>query len=332
MLQAPLARAGSTIKSDEEVMFFTTAAHRQGQRWIVPVHGWIFEPEEHSVWRGGLLAGLRASLHIGARDPGRARFERRARWFLVDNERGKTLTVRAAGHETRMSSSKPNGHFRGELKVSGWPSARALEIRAKTRRGDRRAFKGRALLVPPKGLSVISDIDDTIKITDVLDHRRTLERTFLEEFEAVDGMAKLYETWQRRGAVFHYVSASPWHLYRPLTSFMKRAGFPEGTVHLRNFRLKDSSRWNLFESSAPHKLGTIRDLMRRFPKRRFFLVGDTSEGDPEIYARIAREHPAQVEAIYLRTPKASRWSAKRHRKAFAGVRARVLVFASPSEI
>ena len=142
----------------------------------------------------------------------------------------------------------------------------------------------------------------------------------------MDGLAELYTELQKKGAVFHYVSASPWHLYMPLLRFMAREGFPQGTLHLRNFRLKDSSRWNLLESSRPHKLESIRELMARFPKRRFLLIGDASESDPEIYGTIARERPGQVEGIYIRRPAASTWTKERHRRAFAGLNTEIRVF------
>ena len=40
--------------------------------------------------------------------------------------------------------------------------------------------------------------------------------------------------------------------------------------------------------------------MRAFPKRRFILIGDSGEHDPEIYAQVAREYSAQVVAIFIR--------------------------------
>ena len=50
----------SQIKSDEQVLFFPTAAHWDGDResWHVPVHGWIFEPEEDSVARSMIVGEL----------------------------------------------------------------------------------------------------------------------------------------------------------------------------------------------------------------------------------------------------------------------------------
>ena len=40
--------------------------------------------------------------------------------------------------------------------------------------------------------------------------------------------------------------------------------------------------------------------MRRFPQRRFILVGDSGESDPALYARLARQFPSQIQSIYLR--------------------------------
>ena len=66
---------------------------------------------------------------------------------------------------------------------------------------DGLTFSGTARLVEPEGLSVISDIDDTIKITEVRDSRRMLERSLLEDFAPVPGMAALYQDWTEQGAV-----------------------------------------------------------------------------------------------------------------------------------
>ena len=97
------------------------------------------------------------------------------------------------------------------------------------RRGDTRRFTGRVQLVEPQGRSVISDIDDTIKITGVGDPQAMLANTFLRPLRPVPGMATLYRQWADRGAVFHYVSASPWQLYAPLADFLAAEQFPAGT-------------------------------------------------------------------------------------------------------
>jgi len=58
--------------------------------------------------------------------------------------------------------------------------------------GPARRIEGRALLVPAQGLSVISDIDDTVKVTQVRDQQQMLLNTFVRAFEAVPGMAQHY--------------------------------------------------------------------------------------------------------------------------------------------
>ena len=157
-----------------------------------------------------------------------------------------------------------------------------------TRPGDNRRFAGAVQLIGPRGFSVISDIDDTIKITEVGDRRALLANTFLREFREVPGMAALYRRWAKEGVFFHYVSASPWQLYAPLAAFLEAACYPSGSVHLKGFRWADTSLLDLFSSAEKTKRQAIEPILALFPHRRFILVGDSGERDPEIYAALAR--------------------------------------------
>jgi len=91
-----------------------------------------------------------------------------------------------------------------------------------------------------------------------------------------------------------------WQLYPPLQDFIRSSRFPPGTFHLRNFRWKDESFFNLFKSPEGHKLAVIEPLLERFPKRRFILVGDSGEKDAEIYETLARKYPQQIVHIMIR--------------------------------
>lgn len=56
---------------------------------------------------------------------------------------------------------------------------------------------GRALLVPPEGTSVVSDIDDTLRITEIPAGWGTaLRNTFFEEFREAPGMPDLLSEWE----------------------------------------------------------------------------------------------------------------------------------------
>jgi hypothetical protein len=314
------------IRDDERVVFFPTAAwlSDDGRHWSVPIHGWIFEPEDDSFLRAAAISRFRDFLGLSSEAASAALFDQRARWFLVDNERGKQLAVRIADQTFTLEPSDADGHFSGTVQL-GADAARRLaaqgriRFQAVTRSGDRRKFEGEVHLIAPQGTSVISDIDDTIKVSEVTDKRKLLENTFCRPFRAVEGMAEVYRTWARDGATLHFVSASPWQLYPPLAEFVGEAGFPPATYHLRRIRVKDSSVLQLLADPKEAKLAVIGAIMARFPQRRFVLVGDSGERDPEVYGEVARRFPGQVSRIYLRDVTGEPAETPRYGQAFQNV-------------
>ena len=123
--------------------------------------------------------------------------------FLVDNERWKRLWIRIADLRVRLPSSTAGGHFHTQLRVpravaeeGGLVHAQLINLP-----GDDRERKAEIHLVPDdgEGFSVISDIDDTIKVTEVLDKRAVVENTLFKAFRPVEGMAEIYRRWARAG-------------------------------------------------------------------------------------------------------------------------------------
>lgn len=335
-----LARPGqaSEIKSDEEVVFFPTTAWHEGTGWVIPIHGWIFEPERGSWWRDEVIEEIQEHLHVKPGSPDGKRCAERARRFIVDNERGKKIVIRIAGRVCALPKSAANGHFEGTLRIPADAIAKharhgVLAFEAVTREGDRRRFAGRVLLPPREGVSVISDIDDTVKVSHVLDRDALLRHTFARPFEAVPGMAPAYAAWAKRGAAFHFVSSSPWQLYPPLQAFTTAAHFPAADFHLKSVRLKDKTLLNLFKSSLETKPPAIRAILRRYPGHRFLLVGDSGEKDPEVYGLIAREHPAQIAHVFIRRVDGAANAKARFAKAFQGLSRELwTVFSDPAAL
>jgi Phosphatidate phosphatase APP1, catalytic domain len=67
-----------------------------------------------------------------------------------------------------------------------------------------RVYLSQPTSVPP--LVLVSDIDDTIKVSNVSKKELLLENTFFREFRAVPGMSSLYRRWARqRPLILHYV-------------------------------------------------------------------------------------------------------------------------------
>ncbi|MBI2928186.1 MAG: DUF2183 domain-containing protein [Verrucomicrobia bacterium] len=343
-LLAVVATAQSAeLARDERVIFFPTLGQRvqDGAAWELDVHGWMFEPEK----RRARLAVFQAALGLkleGLSAAEKTLFAERARWFLVDNERGQQLSIRVGDRTHRLKRSGPNGHFFDRVRIE----ANEIE-RLRAGIGDNRVFlrtvnaasaphrrRAEVHLLEATGLSVISDLDDTIKVSQVTDREALLRNTFCRPLQAVPGMAALYRAWAtNHGAQFHFVSASPWQLYPALADFAATNGFPAGSWHLKEFRWKDRSFFGLIASPDKYKLSLIEPLLERFPQRRFILVGDSGERDPEIYGTLARKCPRQIARIFIRDVTGEPAVAARYQRAFAEVPSAVWgIFRAPDDI
>lgn len=342
------------LKPDERIIFYPTIAQQAsgGLDWRIEIRGCVFETEKRRI----LTAGLREALELKdvEMSPAEERiFNARARLFLVDHERGKKIFVRFGDQVFSAGKSGNDGQFRGEFVPNGLPTERRAPARTDADRNaqpagtalgvpftavlssdDQRVFSGAVFLLEETGLSVISDIDDTIKITEVRDRHAMLRNTFLREFVPAPGMAEFYQTLARSNhAQFHYVSASPWQLYEPLAEFVKTNGFPGGTFALKEFRWKNRTFVSLFANPEKYKTSVIEPLLKRFPRRRFILIGDSGERDPEIYAALARKCPQQIVRICIRDVTGESADAARYARTFHGLPAELWeVFRTPDEL
>jgi len=308
------------VKRDQRIFFPSLGVPNDEGTWQIDVHAWCFR----SRARGLVIPLVRKALgleHAALTPSQEQTFTERARWMFVDNKRGRSISVTMEGRVHRLGKTRPNGHLSGRIAVN-LPADRvpaclvtpaSLEIHFLT----------------AEGLSVISDIDDTIRVSHVADRAALLRTTFVEPFEAVQGMADIYAAWARNGAQFHYVSATPWQLYVPIAAFLDAHNFPKGTFHLKDFRWHDRTFFNLFASADRYKSRQIEPLLKRLPKRHFVMVGDSGQRDPEVFGDLARRYRQQVRWIFVRDISGARGSAlprsqrARYRDAFAGVDRRI---------
>jgi len=298
----------SPIKDDEIVVFFNTSAYMDEARknWNVPVHAWVNEPE-NSFFRAKLFAAfLEAKYKLELDDTSKSYFSNRTNLLIADNERGKQFSIEFAGVEYPLNETQANGQSTTILKIpvekfSKLEEGQILEFRAILRPGDKREFIGKVKFLFPDGISVISDIDDTVKITQVTDHRAMFENTFYKPFVAVPGMASLYQTWTGRHASVHFVSSSPWQLYSEIVKFMQSEGFPWSSFSLKSVRFRDETLMNMFKKGIETKPKQIEPILKAYPGRKFILVGDSGEEDPEVYSAITKKYPEQILRVYIRS-------------------------------
>jgi len=326
--------AGTNLKANTDVLLFPTNAvfNPASNQWQLDIHGWVYAPENGSVWRNTLIASLALFIDAEKGSPDGDRFEQRSSMFLVDNKPDQTIIVKTAKQSFNAPATGDNGHFEfsaamqpGEKLCQDW-----LDVQVITQADDNRKLGGQIQCLTNDGISVISDIDDTIKDSNVLDKKKLLIKTFLKEFQAVKGMSEIYRHWQTKGYQFHYVSSSPWQLYPALSEFIDKESYPRGSMHLKLIRVKDQSILNLFATPEEGKVPTITKLLTNYPERRFILVGDSGERDANIYADIAKRYPGRIIKIYIRDVRGDIPAVE---KIFADLpKNQWMVFSSPTEI
>ena len=237
-------------------------------------------------------------------------FRNRTRPFFFEADKGQTLLAEVGDRTLRLKKkSRRNGRFNNWLRVDDKLVQQNVEVDGEHRQllnftistahSDSQPIHCTVQLLPESGLSIISDIDDTIKESLVADRRELLMNTFVREFKSVDGMADVYRKWQDIGAAFHYVSSSPWQLFDSLQRMQNECGFPMGTMHLRNFRLRDQFLKKVM-IRRQGKATAIKRLVKNLSRHKFILIGDSGEKDPEIYQKFARRFPDQIKGIFIR--------------------------------
>ncbi|UFH54856.1 App1 family protein [Spirosoma sp. KNUC1025] len=166
---------------------------------------------------------------------------------------------------------------------------------------------GYLMISPPYSqFGVISDIDDTVLVTDATNLLQTARLTFLGNAYTrlpFAGIAAFYRALQSGPVTtlfnpIYFVSSSPWNLYDLLVDFFRIQGIPKGPLLLRDIKL--SPDLLAAKGHHNHKLEMIRKILDVNPQLPFVLIGDSGQQDPEIYAQVVKENPGRIRAIYIR--------------------------------
>lgn len=166
---------------------------------------------------------------------------------------------------------------------------------------------GDLLIVPEENrYGVISDLDDTLLITDVTRKVRMLRHTFFRnalQRQLVPGMVALFTQLRAHNpqpecAPLFYLSASPRQLHISVAQFIAHHGFPRGVLLTKRIT-NDRTSEPLLNQFA-YKQARIAEIVTRLPHVRFTLVGDDGESDPEIYAWVRQTWPDRVDAVWIR--------------------------------
>ncbi|KAK6440220.1 hypothetical protein LTR95_003544, partial [Oleoguttula sp. CCFEE 5521] len=155
-----------------------------------------------------------------------------------------------------------------------------------------------AYLVPNKGLTFISDIDDILRVTKIYEPKEGLLNSFARPFVAWENMPAIYANWSKSlpDAHFHYLTTTPEQVTRTYMEFIY-ATYPGGSFDTRPLNFSDVS------ATLSIRMYLLEKIFATFPQRKFVLVADTSNSDD--YPKLAHEHPEQVQCIFLRNTSAT---------------------------
>lgn len=155
---------------------------------------------------------------------------------------------------------------------------------------------------PDQTFGLISDIDDTVISTWLPRILIAAWNSFVvteQARQSVPGMARMYQQIlaEHPGAPTIYVSTGAWNTYPFLRRFLKRHGYPQGTMLLTDWGPTNTG-W--FRSGPDHKRRSLHELARDLPNIRWLLIGDDGQHDPMLYREFADLQPEHVRAIAIR--------------------------------
>ena len=308
------ARVIAAENSGLQVVFFPSiAAVSDNGQGTMTVQGRVFTPAT------GAHAGLvrltaqwistRRKVQVNRRDEP---FRFRARQFFSDSRRNARVSIKLGTRTIDLPASDASGYFHATVPISAdeLKSARdgVISFVSVTSSASGQSAPGTATVVPRDAMVVVTDMDDTIKDTNVLDRASAELNTFVNPFRPVAGMPETYRNWNSSPGAklhFHVVSAGPWQLYKPLREFTDAANFPPFTWDMRPVDIGFNPVTALRElHPSPdvifrHKVAKISALLKQLPNQ-LVLVGDSAEQDPEVYAEIVKACPDRIAAAYIR--------------------------------
>ncbi|KAK4613910.1 hypothetical protein CLAFUW4_09285 [Fulvia fulva] len=158
-----------------------------------------------------------------------------------------------------------------------------------------------AYLVPNEGLTIVSDIDDILRVTKIYDPQEGLLNSFARPFVAWENMPEIYANWSQAlpNAHFHYLTTLPEQVTRNYEQFIYDT-YPAGSFDTRPLNFSDVS------ATLSIRQYLLTKIFETFPQRKFVLVADTSNSDVmRDYPQMYHDYPNQVQCIFLRNSSAT---------------------------
>jgi hypothetical protein len=189
----------------EEMILFPDVAYQalnDDNTWKVTIHGWRYNGDKRKGWFGLStslwIERLAASLidKEGISYLNESIDPDRLKPFFVEDESNELIDIKI-GEKTQSVRTDNIGEFYQQIEVTN-DEIQKLKQQQQQQGNNIITYEAFGdnhdnatgiiyLIEPRQGISVISDIDDTIKISEVLDKVRLLANTFIHPFRPVLG-------------------------------------------------------------------------------------------------------------------------------------------------
>lgn len=137
-----------------------------------------------------------------------------------------------------------------------------------------------AYLVPNEGYTVVSDIDDILRVTKIYEPKEGILNSFARPFTPWENMPQIYANWSQSlpNLHFHYLTTTPEQITRNYMQFIYNY-YPGGSFDTRPLNFSDVS------ATLSIRKFLLVKIFETFPNRKFILIADTSNSD------VMRDYP-----------------------------------------
>jgi hypothetical protein len=278
-------------KKDAVWLFDNVAFRSTGGHWHAEFVSAVFETKT-SARLVDYVGDVASIVNISKGDAEEAVIEERIVPFVMDIQPGRQVKVNYGGRANTKLKLGPGGRhgISSDIKRVPDPATKGELLavsEADVPVGATGILHMKTVYAEPEGWAVLSDVDDTIKVTMTSDPAGILRSTFVSKPTPVAGMPELYAylaTLVTQTAPWFYLSASPYNLY-PFLSEFRDQHYPHGQLILRDSSWMTISGLlsNLTLGTEQYKLDRLKKVHRWLPKRKMILIGDSTQSDPEAY-------------------------------------------------
>jgi len=254
----------------------------------------------------GRMQKPRAFKDVNASDSWIRNAYRRAKEVKANDIKNKEIIANING-KLYVSRGDSEGYFSFDIKSSKPLHSGYIDIFLNIK-GNKDRAKTKALIITKPAVGIISDFDDTLVVSNVLNKLKLAINTAFKNYKqrkAVEGMATWFKEILAKNpknsqSALFIISGSPQQLFKPIEDFLNYHNFPKHTLILKKAHGDNK---DPLTNQLAYKVQKIEKLIKLYPNIKWYLFGDSGEKDREVYAHIKAKYPKNVIKYFIRDVK-----------------------------